>query len=128
MLRLAIIINLLLAAPVLAQDAGSKIETTLNEWDFGVVKQGEILVHDFELRNQTRKTLNIVNIHTSCGCTVSKAGKKSLRPGEKTKIQVSFNTKGYFGKTKQYAYVNTDDSDNMIIRFTIKAEVIKEDK
>lgn len=99
-----------------------------NEWDFGRVKQGKVLVHEFELKNGSNKVLTINNIHTSCGCTVSKAEKGSLRPKESTKIRVTFNTRGYAGKISQYAYVNTDSPDNPIIRFIIKAEVVKEVK
>ncbi|MDD5060121.1 MAG: DUF1573 domain-containing protein [Candidatus Omnitrophica bacterium] len=103
-------------------------EVDPNEWDFGKVKQGKVLVHEFVLKNESDKVLNITNIHTSCGCTVSKAGKESLKPKESTKIKITFNTRGYSGQTKQHAYVNTDSPDNPIIRFIIKAEVVKEVK
>ena len=98
-----------------------------HEWDFGQVKQGAILKHDFILKNETNDILGISNIHTSCGCTVSESDKKSLMPQESTTIKVTFNSKGYLGPVQQFVYVNTDNADLAIIKFTIKAQVAKED-
>lgn len=94
-------------------------------WDFGQVKAGSILKHNFILKNETQKVLNITGINTSCGCTVSKIEKKTLSPGESTSIEVQFNTKGYLGPTQQYIYVNTDNLDNPILRYIIKADIVK---
>jgi hypothetical protein len=94
-------------------------------WDFGRVKEGAVLKHVFKLRNESNRALNIKEVTTSCGCTVSKAQKKTLLPKETTSIEVSFKTRGYSGPTQQYIYVNTDDLDNPLIRFIIKADVVK---
>ena len=98
-----------------------------HQWDFGIVKSGVVLKHDFLLKNQTNDILEINNIHTSCGCTASESGKKSLLPQESTAIKVTFNSKGYSGPVTQFIYVNTDNADLAIIKFTIKAQVVKED-
>jgi hypothetical protein len=94
-------------------------------WDFGQAQEGEVLKHTFVLKNRSDKTLNIGEVHTSCGCTVSKVGKNSLAPQEETSIEVAFKTKGYSGAVQQFIYVNTDDPQNSVIRFIIKAEVVK---
>ncbi|OGX19036.1 MAG: hypothetical protein A3K83_00575 [Omnitrophica WOR_2 bacterium RBG_13_44_8b] len=92
-------------------------------WDFGTVKQGEILKHDFTLKNETGRTLNIKEVHTSCGCAVSAVKKMSLLAGEETQIEVKFDTKKYMGQVRQFVYVNTDDLDNQVIRYIIKANI-----
>jgi len=94
-------------------------------WDFGRVKQGELLKHNFVLKNELKTVLNIKDVNTSCGCTVSKVKKKTLLPGEDTLIEVRFNTKGYSGRVTQYIYVHTDNLDNPVIRYIIKADVVK---
>lgn len=109
-------------------------------WDFGRVEAGKILKHDFILKNESRQTLNIKDINTSCGCTVSKVKKKILSPGESTLIEVQFNTKDYAGTTQQFIYVHTDSLDastaldingksnrtidNPIVRYIIKADIV----
>jgi hypothetical protein len=94
-------------------------------WDFGQVKKGTVLKHDFTLKNESDKVLNILSVNTSCGCTVSKVQKKKLLPQEQTLIEVKFNTKGYSGPVQQYVYVNTDSLDNPVIKYIIKAELVK---
>ena len=96
-----------------------------NEWDFGIIKQGVVVKHDFTLKNETPGILKITGINTSCGCAVSRAENKSLAPGETTLINVAFNSKGYSGAVKQFVYVNTDNAGLPVIRFIIKAEVEK---
>ena len=95
-------------------------------WDFGKAEAGEILKHEFIFKNESSETLNIREVSTSCGCTVSQVKKKTLLPGESTAIEVSFNTKGYSGPTQQFVYVNTDNLDNPIIKFIIKADVVQQ--
>lgn len=94
-------------------------------WDFGKVKEGTLLRHTFIFKNESKKNLTIQNITTSCGCTVSETKKKILMPQESTAIDVSFNSKGYSGITQQFIYLHTDNLDNPIIKFIIKADVAK---
>ena len=108
----------------------AKAESPLQEksrdpyvWDFGAVKKGEILKHAFVLKNETRRVLAISGTNTTCGCTVSSVQKNKLLPGESTEIKVEFNTKGYRGQTQQFIFVNTNDTANPVLRFTVKAVV-----
>jgi hypothetical protein len=94
-------------------------------WDFGQVKQGEVLRHKFVLKNETKGTLNIKEINTSCACTASEVKKRTLSPGESTTIEVLFKTKGYSGMVQQFIYVHTDNLENPVIKFTVKAVVVK---
>ncbi len=96
-----------------------------NAWDFGKVQESQILTHNFALKNNGQKVLNIKEVTTSCGCTVSVVKKKQLEPGEETTIEVKFKAKGYNGPTKQFVYVHTDDPDKPVIRFSIRANVEK---
>jgi hypothetical protein len=98
-------------------------EEPSNTWDFGVAKQGEILKHSFFLKNESPKPLNIKEVHTSCGCTVSAVKKMKLLPGEETEIEVKFNTMKYVGEVRQFVYLNTDSLDKPVIRYIIKADV-----
>ncbi len=93
-------------------------------WDFGKVKQGQVLRHDFSFKNESRKSLKIKNVNTSCGCTVSNFEKDILFPGESTNISVEFSSEGYSGEVQQYIYVHTDNLDNPIVRLIIKADVV----
>ncbi len=114
-------------------EIGGRVETASQAemadpyaWDFGQAKEGEVLKHEFILKNGSRETLTIKDVNTSCGCTASKVGKKILLPGQSTAIEVQFNSKGYSGPVQQYIYVHTNSLDRPILKFIIKAEVIKD--
>lgn len=92
-------------------------------WDFGEVKEADVVKHVFIFKNNSPKPLNIKDVTTSCGCTISRVGKRNLGPGEETVIETQFNSKGYSGEVKQYVYLHTDDPANPIVRFMIKAKV-----
>lgn len=94
-------------------------------WDFGKVKEGAVLKHDFIFKNESKSVLTIKGIATSCGCTVSEIKKKTLLPKESTLLHVQFKTKGYSGPVKQYIFVTTDSLDRPVVRFIIEAQVVK---
>jgi len=95
-------------------------------WDFGKVSEGIVLKHVFNLKNDSPTTLVIKNLQTSCGCTGSVVSRNEIPPGKVSKVKVTFKTKGYSGKVKQYVYVYTTQAQNPIIKLTVEAEVIKE--
>jgi hypothetical protein len=94
-------------------------------WNFGRVKEGAILKHEFVFKNTSDKFLKIMDITTSCSCTVSKAKKNILAPGEAIPIEVQFKSKGYSKAVEQFVYVHTDNIDDSVIKFIIKADVVK---
>lgn len=108
----------------------SKIDPAVSEglhiWDIGKIKEGEKVRYKFILKNDTDKAIKIHHVRTSCGCTASEIKDKDLAPQEETMLSVQFNSKGYSGNIQQYVYVHTDNPDNPILRFVVKAEVVKE--
>ena len=105
--------------------SGVSAQINLRSWDFGKVKAGQILKHTFVYKNETKKTIELKNTNTSCGCTVSAIKNKRLLPGDSSGIDVIFNSKGYNGDVRQFVYLNTDNQIDPIVRFDIKAEVEK---
>jgi hypothetical protein len=104
------------------QKAEEKVDPNL--WDFKDVPAGEKVTHNFLIKNNSSITLNIKNVNTSCGCTASEIKNKSLKPGEETQLEVRFNSAKYNGPVTQFVYVNTDDVDNPVVKYTIRANVV----
>lgn len=92
-------------------------------WDFGRVKDTDILEHIFTLSNDTKEPWVIQNLVTSCGCTASTISTQIIAPGESAEIKVTFNAKGYRNKVQQHVFIHTNRSDNPVIQLTIQAEV-----
>ena len=91
--------------------------------DFGKVKQGSNLTHEFVFKNDGDDLLTIKNVETSCGCTAALVSNKKVEPGKTGKIKVSFDTRGYGGEVVKFIYVESDDPAQPKIQLKITAAV-----
>jgi hypothetical protein len=60
-------------------------------WDFGAVDsiENSRLSHEFIVVNESKETITIQKIHSTCGCMVAEDFDKELTPGKSTKIKVN---------------------------------------
>ncbi len=63
-------------------------------FDFGTIKEGEIVNHVYKFTNTGKVPLIISDARSTCGCTVPKWPKETIEPGESGKISVRFDSKG----------------------------------
>lgn len=68
------------------------IQFAVQTYDFGKVKEGEKVNFDYEFTNTGKSPLVISAAHASCGCTVPEWPKTPVKPGEKGKIKVTFDS------------------------------------
>ena len=92
------------------------------EHDFGTIKQGDKVTHDFKFTNTGESDLLISNAKGSCGCTVPEYPKEPIKPGESGNIKVSFNSTGKSGQTEKSVtiMVNTKEKHQIL---KIKANI-----
>ncbi len=107
-----------------AQMIGPKAVVQQKVHDFGDIKQGEIVKASFIISNSGGDLLRIEDVRASCGCTAGKPEKTELKPGESTKLEVTFNSKGRRGLQQQRVTINTNDPDNRELILTIKCNVV----
>lgn len=103
----ALLLALACAAPAAAKDARAQFRETA--WDFGKIKQGEVVSHEFVFKNIGDAALLIDEVETSCGCTAALISDKKVEPGKEGKIKASFDTRGYSGKLMKYVFVESND-------------------
>lgn len=71
------------------------IEFDNEEFDFGLIAQGEQVYHVFKLENTGESDLILSDIKTTCGCTVPKNWPKHpIAPGESAEIEVQYDGSG----------------------------------
>lgn len=63
-------------------------------YDFGEVKEGEIVVKTFKFANEGKVPLLISDARSTCGCTVPNWPKNPIEPGGSGAIKVEFKTEG----------------------------------
>jgi hypothetical protein len=107
----------------LSAEKGPKIQFEELKWDFGRKKQGDVLTHTFLFENVGDEPLVIERVRTSCGCAAASPSKKKFNPGEKGEIEVSFNTRGYYGEQNKFIYVDSNDPSESVKQLMISASV-----
>jgi hypothetical protein len=100
-----------------------KIVFKVDSRDFGRVKQGAELTHEFVFTNEGDDRLTIKNVETSCGCTAALVSTKIVEPGKTGKIKVVFNSLGYQGDVTKYIFVDSDDPNAPRVQLKISASV-----
>ena len=70
------------------------IEFDKKEFDFGTIKQGEVVEGTFLVSNKGKTDLIITSAKASCGCTVPEWPKDPIKPGESSEIKFKFDSKG----------------------------------
>jgi hypothetical protein len=66
--------------------------------DFGMIKQGEKVEHDFTFKNTGRSPLIIAGATSTCGCTAPTFTQEPVPPGGTGTIKVVFSSEGKHGK------------------------------
>lgn len=95
------------------------------QYDFGTIKEGEIVEHIFKFKNIGNKPLVITDAKASCGCTVASFPKQPIAPEQSGEIVVEFNSKGKPGhQEKKVTIYSNAQQEALPIAF--KADVVKQ--
>ncbi len=77
-------------------------------YDFGTIKQGDVIEHIFKFKNTGKSDLIIRKMKSSCGCTAASVGSKTIKPGEEGSIKAVFNSRGKRGQQHKSITVTTN--------------------
>lgn len=124
MLRKFFSLILIFSFSAFAQLVGPKASAQITEYNFGDIKQGEVVSYDFKITNNGGDVLKIIDIRASCGCTAAQPDKKELKPGETTSIKVTFNSKGRKGAQIKTVRVITNDPEKSDINLVIRCNIL----
>jgi len=91
--------------------------------DFGKIYRGETAEHIFIIRNRGSAPLEIKNVRSTCGCTVTTIGKRNLEPQESTELTAVFDSGRYRGEVIKNIYIYSNDPENPIKKLSVRADV-----
>jgi hypothetical protein len=85
------------------------IEFRETEYNFGIVIDGEKVIHSYRFKNTGKANLLISAVDPSCGCTSPKWSREPIQPGHEGTIELEFDSKGRVGHVRKTAiiYANT---------------------
>jgi hypothetical protein len=88
-------------AAVVATTGGPEIVFEEAVFDFGQVKTGDSVVHQYVFKNTGDQPLIIAQANASCGCTVPNKPKDPILPGEKGAITAKIAKAGKAQSNKE---------------------------
>ena len=92
-------------------------------FEFGTIKPGEKVQHEFTFKNAGKSNLVIHKVQTTCGCTVANMKSQLIKPGETSSISVSFDSNGKSGVQDKGITVISNDPSNSSIMLHIKGTI-----
>ncbi len=85
------------------------------EYNYGTIKQGEKVTHNFTFTNTGKEPLIITDARGSCGCTVPVWPKEPIKKGEKGSINVEFNSAGKSGMQDKTITITSNAKTNPMV-------------
>lgn len=99
-----------------------KLEFSEKAFDFGTVKEGDVVEHTFKFTNTGKAPIILSQVSASCGCTTPNYTKDPVLPGKEGEIKVSFNSAGQVGKQQKIVTV-LSNAENNVLTVQIKGTV-----
>lgn len=123
MSRILLFLTIALGLTVNAQDLPIITFDSLTI-DYGTVIKGESGIRQFKFTNTGTSDLNIMQVRSSCGCTIPKKPDAPIAPGASDFIEVKYDTEriGPIRKTITVA----SNASNPMVALKIKGEVVEE--
>lgn len=111
------------AAPIAPRNpvGPARMEFTSHGFHFGEMYENESRSTTLRFTNMGGETLTILDVKTTCGCTVPTLSKRVYAPGESGALHVIFNPGGAGASEK---YVNLVVEGQGLVRLPIKADVM----
>ncbi len=107
------------AAPSGPQPKAVADDLTFNAGD---VPKGDVITHDFVVKNTGKADLMILSVQPACGCTAPD-WTKIVPPGGTGKITLKVDTARFKGPISKTATVQTNDPELSSFRLTVNATV-----
>jgi hypothetical protein len=95
---------------------------TSDRKEFGDVPKGEMLEHDFVVKNTGSADLMITDVKPACGCTLQRFD-KLIKPGAEGKVHLSVDTRSFQGPISKTALIMTNDPITPQVTVFIMANV-----
>ena len=121
---ITLIVCALAATGVAAQEERPELVFEPAVWDFGSVREADGPVrHTFTGVNRGDRPLVILDVTTTCGCTVPRFSKRPVLPGDRTEITVSYDPTNRPGAFDKELWIYSSDRKR-IATLTIRGEVV----
>lgn len=92
-------------------------------YDFGTVREGTRVEHNFPFSNRGQAPLEIKKVQAACGCTAAVPQSSIVQPGSSSELYASFDTTGFEGPKVKTIRVYTNDPNHPTALITMRGTV-----
>jgi hypothetical protein len=101
-----------------------QISVDNTDYNFGEVREGSSVKHDFIISNKGKSDLILRKIQASCGCTTLQTPTNVIKPGESIAITAYFMTSGRQGEQHKTISIITNDPAKPFIMLNIIGNIL----
>jgi hypothetical protein len=107
-------------------DSPTQITYEEMEYNFGEVKEGELVKHTFKFTNTGDNPLILLSVKATCGCTVPENWPQHpIMPGEGGEISVVFNSNDRIGAAQKSIRVEANTAPKSVTAVKITGTVVE---
>lgn len=107
---------------------GAILQVDKDQVDLGNIPTDSKVPYTFTLYNVGGKQLHIMDVESSCGCTIAELDKKKVNPGRFTELRVTLDTSIKLGKTVKTIDIYSNDTQQPVHQLTLTAQVVGDEK
>lgn len=110
-------------APSVNENTGiGTIEFPERVYDFGTIKEGEVVEHVFTFNNTGTAPVILAQVSATCGCTTPEYTSVPVKPGASGEIKVHFDSNGQAGSQQKIVTIRSN-AENSVETVQIKGTV-----
>ncbi|MHC8949636.1 DUF1573 domain-containing protein [Sphingobacterium hungaricum] len=101
------------------------IEFPEREYDFGTIKEGEVVEHVFTFNNTGTAPVILAQVSATCGCTTPEYTSVPVKPGASGEIKVHFDSNGQAGQQQKIVTIRSNaenSAETVQIKGTVTAK------
>lgn len=92
--------------------------------DMGAQPPKSVHVYAFRLRNETMRSVAILEVQPDCGCTVVEGGPRLMSPGEEIDVKARMTLPPHEGYVRKGLRVKTSDPESPTLNLAMAATVV----
>jgi hypothetical protein len=91
--------------------------------DFGMMERNQSRTRELTIRNDGGIDLNLLEVGSSCGCTVAEPATRKIKPGESTTLTVTFSSMEFQGPQHKILTIRSNDVVTPTLEIAVTAVV-----
>ena len=95
-----------------------------DQFDFGLLTQGATVQVSYPFRNAGKAKLSIEGVYTTCGCTAAAPANPLILPGDWSRIDATFDSRGKMGDVVKQIRVRSNDPVRPMVYLTLKGRIV----